>query len=207
MNLRAVVRKAKNGKFGGAGGYLAHVGVGIMLAGIVISGVYARSKRITLPRDEPVTVEGSKMTFLRVVPGTEERKQAMEVRVETPKGETYYLYPKMYVNSRTQQLMVNPAIRHSPASDLYIAPQSYDPGQPEQVGREARLLKGTTQSIEGVGFTFRDFNADRSAMMRGEKKILVLTDLTITPPDGSNHDVTLRYVFHLDTRDADAEEM
>ena len=38
MNLRAVLRKAKNGKFGGAGGYLAHVGVGIMLAGIVVSG-------------------------------------------------------------------------------------------------------------------------------------------------------------------------
>ena len=43
MNLRAVLRKAKNGKLGGAGGYLAHVGVGIMLAGIVVSGVYARS--------------------------------------------------------------------------------------------------------------------------------------------------------------------
>ena len=43
MNLRAVIRKTKNGKLGGAGGYLAHVGVGIMLAGIVISGVYAKS--------------------------------------------------------------------------------------------------------------------------------------------------------------------
>ena len=46
MNLRAVVRKARNGKFGGAGGYLAHVGVGIMLAGIVVSGVYAHSTRV-----------------------------------------------------------------------------------------------------------------------------------------------------------------
>ena len=45
MNLRAVIRKAANGKFGGAGGYLAHVGVGIFLAGVVISGVYARSRR------------------------------------------------------------------------------------------------------------------------------------------------------------------
>jgi cytochrome c-type biogenesis protein CcmF len=206
MNLRAVVRKARNAKFAGAGGYLAHVGVGVMLAGIVVSGVYAKSQRITLPRDVPVAVEGSKLTFLRVVPGSEDRKQAMEVRVQTPKGEMFYLYPKMYMNTRTQQLMVNPAIRHSTASDLYIAPQSYDPGQPEQVGRDARLLKGTTQSIEGVGFTFRDFNADRSAMMRGEKTVLVLTDVTITPPDGSSRDATLRYVFHVDTREAEAEE-
>jgi len=91
--------------------------------------------------------------------------------------------------------------------DLYIAPQSYDPGQPEQVGRETRLIKGTTQNIDGIGFTFRDFNADRSAMMRGEQKILVLTDVTITPPDGTNHDATLRYVWHMDTRTADAEEL
>ena len=43
-------------------------------------------------------------------------------------------------------------------------------------------------------------------MMRGEQKILVLTDLTITPPDGSRHDVTLRYVFHLDTKEGEADE-
>src|SRR5262249_49717926 len=90
--------------------------------------------------------------------------------------------------------------------DLYIAPQQYDPGQPETFGRDVRLQKGTTTNIDGTGFTFRDFNADRSAMMRGEKTILVLTDLTITPPDGSKHDLTLRFVFHLDGREAEAEE-
>ncbi len=207
MNLRAVLRKARNGKFGGAGGYLAHTGVGIMLCGIVISGVYARSKRVTLPVNEPVSVAGSRLTFVRVIPGTATRKQAMEVLVETAKGKSYYAYPKMYVNSKTQQLMANPAIRSAAAGDFYIAPQSYDPGQPEQIGRDVRLVKGTTQSIDGVGFTFRDFNADRSAMMRGEKTILVLTDVTITPSDGSKHDVTIRFVYHLDTGEPEAQEL
>jgi hypothetical protein len=72
---------------------------------------------------------------------------------------------------------------------------------------EARLTKGTTQSIEGIGFTFRDFNADRSAMMTGDKKVLGLTDLTITPPDGSSHDLTLRFVFYMDGRPSDAQEV
>ena len=207
MNLRAVLRKARNGKFGGAGGYLAHTGVGIMLCGIVISGVYARSKRVTLPVNEPVSVAGSRLTFVRVIPGTATRKQAMEVLVETAKGKSYYAYPKMYVNSKTQQLMANPAIRSAAAGDFYIAPQSYDPGQPEQIGRDVRLAKGTTQSIDGVGFTFRDFNADRSAMMRGEKTILVLTDVTITPSDGSKHDVTIRFVYHLDSGEPEAQEL
>src|SRR6266498_2747378 len=102
MNLRAVLRKAKNGKLGGAGGYLAHVGLGIMLAGIVVSGVYARSTRLTLPANQPVKVDEKTLTFLRVVPGTATRKQAMEIRVQTAAGKVGYAYPKMYVNTKTE---------------------------------------------------------------------------------------------------------
>ncbi|HEV8230862.1 MAG TPA: cytochrome c biogenesis protein CcsA [Thermoanaerobaculia bacterium] len=207
MNLRAVLRKARNGKIAGAGGYLAHVGVGIMLAGIVVSGVYARSQRVTLVRDEPMKVGDKTLTFLRVVPGTATRKQAMEVRVQTPDGKVGYVYPKMYVNSRTGQLMANPAIRRSAVLDNYLSPQQYDPGQPERVGRDLQLTKGTTTNLEGTGFTFREFNADRSAMLQGGKQILVLTELTITPPDGSKHHATLRYVYHMDGREPEAQEL
>ena len=207
MNLRAVLRKAKNGKLGGAGGYLAHVGVGIMLAGIVVSGVYTRSQRLTLVRDRPTKVGDKTLTFLRVVPGTPTRKQAMEIRVETAAGKIGYAYPKMYVNTKTGQLMANPAIRRSAVLDDYISPQQYDPGQPERVGRDVALTKGTTTNVEGTGFTFREFNADRSAMLRGGKEILVLTDLTITPPDGGKHDVTLRYVYHMDGGEPEAPEI
>ena len=207
MNLRAVLRKARNGKFAGAGGYLAHVGVGLMLAGIVVSGAYAKSQRLTLAVNVPQKSGDTTLTFLRVVPGTAQRKQAMEVKVETSRGKSFYAYPKMYVNSRTGQMMANPAIRSSTLMDLYVAPQQYDPGQSEVIGRDVRLVKGTTTNIDGTGFTFRDFNADRSAMMRGEQEILVLTDLTITPPDGSSHDMTVKYIFHMDSRQADAEEM
>jgi cytochrome c-type biogenesis protein CcmF len=167
MNLRAVFRKAKNAKFGGAGGYLAHVGVGVMLAGIVVSGVYARSQKLTLVKNEPTKVDDKTLTFLRVVPGTATRKQAMEVRVQTRDGKTGYVYPKMYVNSRTGQMMANPAIRRSAVLDYYLSPQQYDPGQPERVGRDVQLKKGTTTNVEGTGLTFREFNADRSAMFQG----------------------------------------
>jgi len=207
MNLRAVIRKAKNAKLGGAGGYLAHVGVGIMLAGIVVSGVYARSQRLTLVRNVPTRVGDKTLTFLRVVPGSATRKQAMEVRVDSARGRTAYVYPKMYVNSRTGQLMANPAIRRSVVMDDYLSPQQYDPGQPERVGLDVELKKGTTTNVEGTGFTFREFNADRSSMLRGGKEILVLTELTITPPDGSKHDATLRYLYHMDGGEADAPEL
>ena len=207
MNLRAVLRKTKDGKLGGAGGYLAHVGVGIMLAGVVVSGAWAKTQRLTLKVNTPTRAGDATLTFLRVVPGTTERKQAMEVRVETKNGKSYYAYPKMYENSKTGQLMANPSIRSSAITDLYIAPQQYDPGQPETYGRDVRLTKGTTTNVDGTGFTFREFNADRAAMMRGEKHILVLTDLTITPPDGSQHDTTVKSTFYLDGRPTEAEEL
>jgi cytochrome c-type biogenesis protein CcmF len=207
MNLRAVIRKAKNAKLGGAGGYLAHVGVGIMMAGIVVSGVYARSQRLTLVRNVPTRVGDKTLTFLRVVPGSATRKQAMEVRVDSARGKTAYVYPKMYVNSRTGQLMANPAIRRSVVMDDYLSPQQYDPGQPERVGLDVELKKGTTTNVEGTGFTFREFNADRSSMLRGGKEILVLTELTITPPDGSKHDATVRYLYNMDGGEADAPEL
>jgi hypothetical protein len=131
----------------------------------------------------------------------------MEIRVEPPGKEPYYAYPKMYVNTKTNQLMVNPSIRKTAVRDFYVAPQEYDPGQPERRGRDVRLTQGTTQSVEGIGLTFREFNADRAAMMRGEKSVLVLTDLTINPPDGSQHDLTIRYVFYMDGRATEAEEL
>ena len=207
MNLRAVIRKTRNAKLGGAGGYLAHVGVGIMMAGIVVSGVYAQTRRVKLPIGQPTKVDDTLLTFLRVVPGSADRKQAMEIRVEGPGKKPFFAYPKMYVNTKTNQLMVNPSIRKTAVRDFYVAPQEYDPGQPERRGRDVRLTKGTTQNVEGVGLTFRDFNADRAAMLRGEKTVLVLADVTITPPDGSKHDATLRYVFHMDGREAEAEEV
>src|SRR6266545_123863 len=176
---RELLRNARRSLAVGAGGYLAHLGVGIMLAGIVVSGVYARSQRITLVRDQPTKVGDKTLTFLRVVPGTATRKQAMEIRVQTATGKVGYAYPKMYVNTKTGQLMANPAIRRSAVLDDYVSPQQYDPGQPERIGRDVSLAKGTTSNVEGTGFTFREFNADRSAMLSGGKEVLVLTELTI----------------------------
>jgi len=131
----------------------------------------------------------------------------MEVRVETPGGKTYYAYPKMYVNTKTNQLMANPAIRNSTLFDFYIAPQSYDPGQEEQVGRDVKLQKGTTTNIDGTGFTFREFNADAAGMTEGGKTVTVMTNVTVTPPDGTKHDATLKFVYHLDGSGAETEEM
>jgi cytochrome c biogenesis factor len=121
MNLRAVVRKARAGKLGGAGGYVAHVGLGIMLGGIVVSGVYARSTRLTLPANQPVMVEGSKLTFVRVIPGTFTRKQAMEVSGDG-EGKTYYI-PEDVRQHQDEPAHGQPGHQEPALFDFYVAPQ------------------------------------------------------------------------------------
>jgi cytochrome c-type biogenesis protein CcmF len=198
MNLRAVVRKARNGKLGGAGGYLAHVGVSIMLAGIAVSGIYAVSRRVTLPRNVPVKVGGYTMTFTSVVPPSENSKQAMEIRVSTPRGEQFYAYPRMYLNSRTNQLMANPSIRKNPIFDLYVSPQEYDPGAPARRGKDLTFHKGQSLAIGSTRFQFVDFDVDRSQMASGAKTLLIKARVVVTPADGAARNETLEYVAHLD---------
>src|SRR5206468_3940068 len=99
-------------------------------------------------RGEPTRVGRNTMTFTRVVFATDDgaikrgeeldptrladrrAKQAMEVQVTSPSGKVWRAYPKMYVNQRTNQMMANPDVESSPLMDLYVSPQSYDPGSP-----------------------------------------------------------------------------
>jgi cytochrome c-type biogenesis protein CcmF len=130
------------------GGYLAHVGVAIMLVGILISGVYERKTQVTLVKGQPVQIGRHTMTFTRAIFVNEDgvvkqageldqtkledrrAKQAMEVEVKTAGGATWKAYPKMYQNERTRQMMANPDVQSTFLGDLYLSPQAYEPGQP-----------------------------------------------------------------------------
>jgi cytochrome c-type biogenesis protein CcmF len=165
------------------GGYLAHVGVSIMLVGILVSGVYETKTQINLPKGQPTQVGRHTMTFTKVVFVNEKgdvkqpeelnvldlndrrAKQAMEVDVASPSGKVWKAYPKMYMNQRTQQMMANPDVRSTPLMDLYVSPQSYDPGQPARIeGSTIALKKGESKSADGIKIKFLDFSADRSAI-------------------------------------------
>jgi cytochrome c-type biogenesis protein CcmF len=198
MNLRAVVRKSRGGKFGGAGGYLAHTGVAIMLVGIVISGLYAVSKRVALPKNTPIAVHGYTMTFTSIVPPTATSKQAMEVRVTTPKGKTFWAYPKMYINTRTNQLMANPSIRNGALFDLYISPQEYDPGSPLQLGKSLTLHKGQTARVGRAQIRFDDLRMNTAAVPGDDKTVAITASFTVTPDGKAAQTQALEYVAHMD---------
>ncbi len=186
------------------GGYLAHVGMSIMLVGILVSGVYEKKTTVNLLRNQPMTVGKNTLTFTRVVFVTDSgevkrfedldaasladrrAKQAMEVEVASPGKGVWKAYPKLYTNTRTNQMMANPDVKSSPLMDLYVSPQAYDPGQPARIeGTTVTLKKGETKTIDGVKVKFLDFSSDRSQVASARPHVTVNANFLVTTAETS----------------------
>jgi len=103
------------------------------------------------------------LTFERYVPRGEMpkecgTKECMQVKVELANGSSFYSYPKLFLNDRTRQLMVNPHIKNTLMRDLYVSPIEYDPGQPAGGWRQVQLGKGQSAQLGDVVVSFVDFD-------------------------------------------------
>src|SRR5271169_3280340 len=197
------------------GGYLAHIGMSIMLVGILISGVYEKRTTVNLVRNEPVRVGSNTFTFTRTVFVTDSgdvkrpeelnamnlsdrrAKQAMEVEVSSPGRSVWKAYPKLYTNTRTNQMMANPDVKSSPLMDLYVSPQSYDPGRSARLeGTTFALKKGESKTVEGVKVKFLDFSADRSQVSSARPHVTVTGNFLVTTAETSE-EKTARLVMYF----------
>jgi len=161
-NLMKTWEKGRAGGLAAAGGYLAHVGVGVILIGILASSGYDRSAKVTLVQGVPQQVGDASLTFIRFIPRHGRQKECMEVEV-VRHGERFRVYPKMFINSRTRQLMVNPDIRSFALMDFYVSPLEYDPGQPR-----LELAQGESGAIgqTRVRFVRFDLQAEGNALVQ-----------------------------------------
>jgi cytochrome c-type biogenesis protein CcmF len=157
-NLQKTIEKARSGGLASSGGYLTHVGVGIILIGILASAGYDHGAKVTLERGKPTRLEDLTLTFIQSMPRVGHERERMEVAVETADGQTYFAYPKIFLNERTQQLMVNPHIKSSPLRDLYISPLEYDPGQAASDAVTLELKKGQSADAGDVKVRFDGFD-------------------------------------------------
>ena len=151
-----------------AGGYLAHVGVGIMLLGFIASSGYDESTKVTLEQGVPKQIGNLTLTFNRLVPRQNGEKEGMEVEVVRDGGGRYLAYPRMFVNDRTRQIMTSPHIEKTLLQDLYISPIEFDPGRPEGDRQELALTKGQASTFGELEIRFQGFDleVDGNALAR-----------------------------------------
>ena len=203
-NLQKVFSMLRSTGLRGMGGYLAHVGVGVMLIGILASSAYDHSVKVTLPQGEPVAVTADmQLTFTRFIPRQGFDRERMEVVVRRPNGETFNLYPKMFVNDRTQQLMVNPDIRKTWLQDLYISPIEYLPPEDPNEMVPLELAKGEVAKVGEVDIRFVDLVIDQTrdpmVQLAAGQPVELGARLEISR-DGQKQEVVTRYRFANDGR-------
>ncbi len=184
-NLVKTFQRARASGLGAAGGWLAHVGVGIILLGIISSSAYDQSTKVTLTQGVAQQVGDLTLTFKRFIPRVGQEKERMEVEVVRANGSRYLAYPKLFVNDRTRQLMANPHVRTFPLLDLYISPIEYDPGRQAGAAERIQLAKGESLDLgDGVGLRFEGFDLNASgtnalAAMEAGNQIVIGAALTV----------------------------
>jgi len=157
-NLVKTVEEARKARLRAAGGYLAHVGLGLMLAGIITSSAFDRSEKVVLPLGEAREVLGYTLTFRGIEKPTPTAKDAMLVEVTDESGRTYTARPRMFKNEKSNQLVANPDVRVRLTHDLYIAPIEFDPGRAAESGSTLELGKGESATVGPYTITFSGFD-------------------------------------------------
>ncbi len=175
------------------GGYLCHIGVGLLFVGIVGNAYYKQTAALQLTQDVPQSAFGRQFTFRNIVLPADDplRRTAVQVEVTNPRiGRTWIAEAPYYVYPKTRQLVIHPDIESRLWSDLYIAPSQYLP--PAQLAPGlVELAKGQPVKLLGYTLTFQQFDLpNRDAMIQGTVPPTVNAVLTVTAPGGATTTVT-----------------
>jgi cytochrome c-type biogenesis protein CcmF len=102
------------------GGPISHVGVALLLIGIIGSGNFDESKQLILKQNEPQQAFGYQFTF-KGIGNPDAVKPLMHIDVADGKS-SFMASPKLYFSEYNQAMMREPDIKVMPLKDLYISP-------------------------------------------------------------------------------------
>ncbi len=164
-NLEIIARKLiKSPRSLGA--YITHVGVAVMMLGVLASGIYSESKTVSLVQNEPREALGLSLLFT----GSEELKlprndrQTFAFNIEaTRRGEKFSIRPEVYYsdfNGRRDPFF-EPGIDGGIAEDVYISPKSSDNKYQLELSKDvpAKMPTDTATTIRLGGFDLGDMES------------------------------------------------
>ncbi|GAB4328086.1 MAG: cytochrome c biogenesis protein CcsA [Calditrichia bacterium] len=137
------------------GAYLSHVGLALMIIGIITSSRYDVSEKVTLPQGEyvptPFGYEIKFNDFVRDPAG----KDWIQLKVRKGSKE-FEAKPRFYFSSYTNSYMANPHVAMGMERDLYISPISFIPAKRNDVNL-LTLQKGESKSLGELKIQFKKF--------------------------------------------------
>ncbi len=154
-NLVVAVRSLRTGwKHGVA--YVGHLGVTVMMVGVIASSNYGTSTQVQLPKGEVRNALGYRLTYERMDRDGEGKDHAI-IAVQGP-DRKFTANTKFYWSDYNQSYMKAPHVENFLAYDLYISPLQMVGDQPGAGG--VWFKKGETKTFGSMTFTFEDFERE-----------------------------------------------
>ncbi len=107
------------------GGQIAHIGVGVFLLGVLISGNFSTSEQLILPMGKEVKALHHTFIFTGYNRINGSDKYSFDVEIKGKK-KTLKASPVMFISSFNNSLMREPDILPGWGKDIYISPLGYD---------------------------------------------------------------------------------
>ncbi len=154
--------KKKNYHFGGL---LAHLGIGLMIIGIITSSVYDKAVKTTLPLGEKKTIFGYELEYAGRIPAAD-GKDKVYVKINGKDS-----YAKFYWSEYSRAYMVSPSVRNQILQDLYVSPIQIIPAggnnNTQDSHKHITLEKNKDISWKGYILTLQGYDMNAQAMMGG----------------------------------------
>jgi cytochrome c-type biogenesis protein CcmF len=139
------------------GGFLTHMGFGLLLIGVVASSGFSETDRINLLSGAgPVSALGYQISYHGMEGSINDKDNAVLLEVRKG-GAGFAADPKFFIAGENQGLMRKPYIRRRLFYDLYLSPQNR---QTAGDGDRLILAKGEQDTVGNLAVKFVDFDMD-----------------------------------------------
>jgi cytochrome c-type biogenesis protein CcmF len=142
--------------------FLGHLGVAVLLIGVVASSNYGRDVQVQLPRGEERAALGYRLTFTGTTKDGEGKDHVI-IAVNAPERQ-FSALPAMYWSEFSRGYMKKPHIERFLTHDIYISPLEMVGNGPDDGG--IWFGKGETKQVGTVRYTFVDFDAQMGETVR-----------------------------------------
>ena len=168
------------------GAPLSHVGVGVMLVGIIVSGNFSQDDKVVLVQGIPNKVMNYKLTYQGKEP-ISDGKDILKIKVVS-ENQNYTAEPRFYYSEYNRAMMREPDVQSKLFYDLYLSPLELKQVNADAENHQVLVLrKGETKEVGNFRVHFLEFemksHAEGGAVRVGAKLIISSgeDDVEVTP--------------------------
>jgi cytochrome c-type biogenesis protein CcmF len=173
------------------GGYLAHVGIGFMMIGIITSSAYDKTDKISLPLGTTKTIMGYEMMYKGFrVSGT--GKDVAIVDIKQNGEEICEAQAQFYWSEFNKSYMRNPSVHNLWIKDLYISPIQIIPAESSPDGQMVTLMEDKKLQFEDYSFEFSGYEMNSHDVSEGEIHIEAIINV-----QGSSGNYIIKPAIHV----------